>query len=326
MQRTTLVAIGIIAVCVSVDVAWAILNYVIPILLAPPEMTVDLTSILPWNAVVDWLTLTYLIPLLSLPLYLVLGYITTRWLVLPLNKLLNPGKEEFYFGPETERPQPVLALLRRSFFAVLLMLGLALTITKFLPDEYMRLLCYTEFFDKVGASVYNEMNQAIILMPLIFPFLAFILPSSWLIEDCNIVFHSNPSSGPQELRNAGRTLITLLKGYAGIFVIIDYFRMAINISALAGFSGEGGLWPWVPPWFFYTITFINPLVFLFMPLSALLLYGKVLPSLRMRLTSYMERKGAKRLLSVVGLTEEAEENGMGAGEETGDTPEGSENS
>jgi len=318
MQRKTLVAVGIITACITVDVTWAFLNYVIPILLAPPGMTVDLTILLPGNAVVDWLTLTYLVPLLSLPLYLVLGYVTSRWLVLPVNKLLNPGREELYFGPKTERPQPVLALLRRAFFAVLLMLGLALTITKFLPDEYRRIICHTEFFEQVGASVYNEMNQAIILMPLIFPFLAFILPSSWLIEDCDIVFHSNPSSGPQELRNAGRILITLLKGYAGIFVLIDYFRMALKISALAGFSREGGLWPWVPPWFFYVITFANPLVFLFMPLAALLLYDRVLPSLSTRLTSYMERKGAKRLLSVVGLAEEGRE-GVSSSSEGGPT-------
>jgi hypothetical protein len=145
--------------------------------------------------------------------------------------------------------------------------------------------------------IFNEMNQAIILMPLIFPFLALVLPTSWLIEDSDIVFLTYPSTGPQELRSAGRTLTTLLKGFAGIFVIIDYLRLAWNIAF------NFPVWqsvasPWVPLWFYFVIAFVNPFVYLFIPILALLVYDAYFPRLRDALVQYMKRIGTMPLTKI----------------------------
>lgn len=291
MERRDFIAILVIITCIGVDAIWALLNYVLPILLGAPG---DLVPLLPGNSITDWLILWYLIPLLSIPLYILLANITSRWLVLPLNQLLNPGHEVYYFGPETTRKQPLLTLGRRALFAIILMFGLALSITKFLPTQ-VQILHHTEAFKNF--PIFNEMNQAIILMPLIFPFLALILPSSWLIEDTNIVFHTSPSSGPQELRNAGLTLTTLLKGFAGIFVILDYIRLAWNI-AFAFPVWQSMAPPWVPLWLFFIITFVNPFVYLFMPLLALILYYRFFPALRDKFVQHMKSKGTVEISQV----------------------------
>ncbi len=291
MERREFIASIAILICIGVDVLWALLTLVLPILIG---YTSDLVPLLPGNAITDWLILWYLIPLLSVPLYILLANITSRWLVLPLNRLLNPGHEVYYFGPETTRKHSIYTLVRRAFFAVILMFGIALSITKFLPTE-VQILHYTEAFE--NTPIFNEMNQALILMPLIFPFLALILPSSWLIEDANLVFHTSPSSGPQELKNAGLTLTTLLKGFAGIFVILDYIRLAWNI-AIAFPTWLLGAPPWVPLWLFFIITFVNPFVYLFMPLLALIVYYRFFPSLRDKFVRYMKSKGTVEISQV----------------------------
>jgi hypothetical protein len=187
-----------------------------------------------------------------------------------------------------------MTLLRRSVFAVVLMFGIALSITKFFPAQCKILSYVPQFADY---PIFNEMNQAIILMPLIFPFLALVLPTSWLIEDSDIVFLTYPSTGPQELRSAGRTLTTLLKGFAGIFVIIDYLRLAWNIAF------NFPVWqsvasPWVPLWFYFVIAFVNPFVYLFIPILALLVYDAYFPRLRDALVQYMKRIGTMPLTKI----------------------------
>jgi hypothetical protein len=284
MERRVQVAIVIIVICVAVDATWALLNQIIPELLGYP---VDLVVSLPGPAITDWLILWYFIPLLSLPLYVFPVVIVSRWLALPINKLLNPGQQAYYFGPKTTRETPVMTLLRRSLFAVFLMFGIALSITKFFPAQ-CAILSYIPEFD--AYPIFNEMNQAIILMPLIFPFLALILPTSWLIEDCDIVFLTYPSTGPQELRGAGRTLTTLLKGFAGIFVIIDYLRLAYNIAVFFP-VWQSVAPPWVPLWFYFIIAFVNPFVYLFIPILALLVYDAYFPRLRDALVQYMKHIG-----------------------------------
>jgi hypothetical protein len=310
MERRYTVAILAIIICIGVDVAWALLNIVLPLLLGAQG---DIVPLLPGNAITDWLILWYLIPILSVPLYILLANISSKWLVLPLNQLLNLGHEVYYFGPETTRKQPILTLARRAFFAVILMFGIALSITKFMPEQ-CAILHFTEAFSDY--PIFNEMNQALILMPLIFPFLALILPSSWLIEDTNLVFHTAPSSGPQELKNAGLTLTTLLKGFAGIFVILDYIRLAWNIAVYFP-VWQAGASPWVPLWFFFIITFVNPFVYLFMPFLALILYYKFFPSLCDKFVRYMKAKGTVEITKVaqvdvdisevLGIKETAEE-------------------
>ncbi|MFX1474359.1 MAG: hypothetical protein ACFFCO_02630 [Promethearchaeota archaeon] len=293
MERRTFVAILIISACVLVDVAWAWLNYIVPAYFEP----VDIVVLLPGGALTDWLILMYLFPLASVFLYLLLSSVTAQWLVLPLNKIFNPGKEIFFYAPETPHPRPVYSLLRRAFFNLLLMMALALTITRFLPTQISWFLPANPNL----ADIFNEINQAIILMPLIFPLLAFILPATWLIEDSNVVFHTYPSCGPQELRVGGRTLLDYLKGFASIFVLIDYLRMVFNVPGLITLSTTPstiGLWPWVPVWFFFLITFINPFILLYLPLAALLLYHRFFHRIQPGFLAAMQRRGTLQLLSV----------------------------
>ncbi len=294
MERKTVVALVIIVACIAVDVAWAWLNYIVPAYSGP----VDIVTLLPGGALTDWLIIMYVFPLVSVVLYLLLSSAMARWFVLPLNKVFNPGKEVYFFSPVTPHPRQIFTMLRRAFFNVLLMIGLALTITQFLPTQVAVFLPGNPNL----ASIFNEMNQAIILMPLIFPFLAFILPATWLIEDSNVVFHTYPSAGPQELRLGGRTFLDYLKGFAGVFVLIDYFRMVVNVPGLVTFttlpSALGGLWPWVPVWFFFVVTFINPFVFLYLPIVALLLYQRFFHRIQPGFMEAMKRRGTLQLLSV----------------------------
>lgn len=171
-------------------------------------------------------------------------------------------------------------MLRRSIITIILTLGLSLTIARYVGWQ---LITYTPDLPEL----LNRMNAAVILMPIVFLLLGLILPSSWLIEDTNIVFHSQGSSGPQEIRNAGRILMTLLAGYFGISIIIDYLNL-IALTPDVVLSWITHSWPWVPLPFFFIITYINPFIYIFWPLLALLVYYRYLPSLQNHLIGYMD--------------------------------------
>jgi len=94
--------------------------------------------------------------------------------------------------------------------------------------------------------------------------------------------------------SAGRILLFLLAGYASISVIIDYAGLISNIG-LALLTGGFPTLPWVPSWFTVFITLINPIIFIYIPLFALLGYERYLPSLRSNLKAYMDSLGTQQI-------------------------------
>jgi hypothetical protein len=255
----------------------------------------ELLPYIPGNGVTDWLFLWYFIPILAIPFYLVMALITPRWLVLPLNRILNPGSEIYYYGLPTETPKPTYTMLRRAVFTLIITLGLSLTIARFVG---WRFFTYTPELPEIV----NIWNAEAIIAPIVFFALGLILPASWLIQDTNIVFHNQPSSGPQELRSASHILLTLLAGYAGISVIVDYTALIgqiylIYIEALIY------PWWWVPPWFIILITLLNPLINLYMPLIVLLAYYNWRPTLKSSLDVYMQQKDIRQLSQLAIITD-----------------------
>jgi hypothetical protein len=287
MERRTLVAVILIFVFVALDVAWAILNYLIPLLLFG---SFDLIPIIPGNAMADWLIMWYLLPVLGIPFYLLMAIITPRWLLIPLNNLLNPGAEDYYFSPPKENPQPVSVLLRRAIFTLMITMGAALTVAKYFGWAFFN-------WNPALPDFVNIWNIYAIVMPIAFIILGIIIPASWLIEDSRIVFHSKEGSGGQELLGGGRILIMLLAGYATISVILDYSWLLANIT-LIYITASTSYWPWVPPWFVILITILNPVIYIYMPLLALIAYYYYLPTLQRRLVAFMDSRGTRHLSQV----------------------------
>ncbi len=284
MDRKTILVLGIMATVIVLDIIWAILNYLLPLLIF---VWIDLVPLIAGNGVVDWLIIWYLIPVLAIPFYLLMAIITPRWLVLPLNRLLNPGSEVYYFGIDTKKPSPTLTVLRRAGFALLITLGLSLTAAAYIGPIFYLWVVELPY-------IVNVWNIAAILVPIVFFALGIILPSSWLIDDTKILFHSQPPSGSQELFSAGRVLTYLLAGYAGISVIINYITL-IGWMEFIYITTPVFHWPWVPPWFIVLITLLNPLIFIYMPLLVILAYDRYLPSLRKHLKTYMDSRGTQQL-------------------------------
>jgi hypothetical protein len=271
-------------IVITLDVIWAILNYVIPLLIFG---WIDISPIIYGSGVTDWLILFYLVPVLAIPFYLLMAIVTPRWLVLPLNRILNPGSETYYYGVDTKQPSELYTVFRRAVFALLLSFGLSLTFAAYFGQTFI--LWVPEL-----PLVVNAWNVAAVIFPLVFVLLGVILPSSWLIDDTKILFHSQPPSGSQELFSAGRVLTYLLAGYAGISVIIFYggiiFYMGLIYATASAF-----VWPWVPAWFVVLITLLNPFIFIYMPLLMLLAYDRYLPRLQKHLRAYMDARGTQEL-------------------------------
>jgi hypothetical protein len=273
------------AAVITLDVIWAILNYILPILIFG---WIDIVPIIAGNGVTDWLILFYLIPILAIPLYMLMAVFTPRWLVLPLNRLLNPGSEVYYFGVDTQKPSPLYSVFRRAIFALLLTFGLSLTVATYIGRYFF-------IWDPGLPLAVNAWNTAAVIFPIAFVILSVILPSSWLIDDTKILFHSQPPSGSQELFSAGRVLTYLLAGYAGISVIIYYGYIVGYIGLIYATGAVTPPWPWVPPWFVVLITLLNPFIFIYMPLLMLLAYDRYLPTLQKRLRGYMDSRGTQQL-------------------------------
>jgi hypothetical protein len=284
MERRTFVILAIIGTMITLDVIWGILNYVLTALLDP---MLDLVWWVPGGIVTDWIIIFYLIPVLAIGFYIGMGHFAPRWIVLPLNRLLNPGPEQYYYGLATKEPQPLTSILRRAFFSLIITLGLSLTIANYFGP----LILHYEPLLPLTANVWNA---AAVITPIVFLILGFILPSSWLIDDSHILFHSQPATGSQELISASRILLFLLAGYASISVIIDYAGLIANIG-IALLSGGFPTLPWVPSWFTVFITLINPIIFIYIPLLALLGYERYLPSLKNNLKMYMDSLGTQQI-------------------------------
>ncbi len=283
-RKTYYVVILVMVVVISLDVIWAILNYILPLLIYG---YIDIVPIIVGSGVTDWLILFYLLPLLAIPFYMLMAGITPRWLVLPLNRILNPGSEDYYYGVDTKKPSPLYTVFRRAIFTLLLSFGLSLTVSTYIGQYFV-------IWNPMLPMVVNAWNVAAVIFPIVFFALGVILPSSWLIDDTKILFHSQPHSGSQELFSAGRVLTYLLAGYAGISVIMFYggiiFYIGLIYATASAFS-----WPWVPAWFIVLITLLNPFIFIYMPLLMLLAYDHYLPGLQMKLRAYMDLRGTQEL-------------------------------
>lgn len=283
-RKTYLIVLLVMIIVITLDAIWAILNYIIPLLIYG---WIDIVPILYGSGVTDWLILFYLLPVLAIPFYLLMAIITPRWLVLPLNRILNPGSETYYYGVDTKKPSELYSVFRRAVFALLLSFGLSLTFATYFGQAFI--IWVPEL-----PLVVNAWNVAAVIFPVVFVLLGVILPSSWLIDDTKILFHSQPPSGSQELFSAGRVLTYLLAGYAGISVIIFYGGIVFYIGFIYA-TASAFVWPWVPAWFVVLITLLNPFIFIYMPLLMLLAYDRYLPRLQKHLQAYMDSRGTQAL-------------------------------
>jgi hypothetical protein len=284
-RKTYYIVILVIVVVITLDFIWAILNYILPLLLIG---WIEISAIIPGSAVTDWLILFYLLPILAIPFYLWMSVITPRWLILPLNRLLNPGSEVYYYGVPTKKPNPIYTVFRRAIFTLLITFGLSLTVSTYIGQYFI-------IWNPTLPFAVNIWNTAAVIFPFVFIALGLILPSSWLIDDTMILFHGQPPSGSQELFSAGRVLTYLLAGYAGISVLVFYGNIIINIGIIYATAVVATPYPWVPPWFVVLITILNPFIFIYMPLIMLLAYDRYLPSLKTRLRAYMDSRGTQQL-------------------------------
>lgn len=284
-RKTYYIVISIIFVVITLDVIWAILNYILPLFVYG---AIDIIPIIPGNGVTDWLILFYLLPILAIPFYLWMAAVTPRWLVLPLNRLLNPGSEVYYYGVPTKKPNPLYAVFRRAVFALLLTFGVSLTVASYIGQYFV-------IWNPSLPLAVNAWNTAAVIFPIVFITLGLILPSSWLIDDTKILFHGQPPSGSQELFSAGRVLTYLLAGYAGISVLLYYGYIVIYIGIIYATAVVTPPWPWVPAWFVVLITLLNPFIFIYMPLIMLLAYDRYLPNLKKRLKAYMDSRETQQL-------------------------------
>jgi hypothetical protein len=284
MERKTLIIGVIIVAVISLDICWGVLNYVIPYLLGTP---LDLVWWIPGGIITDWVVIFYLLPVLAIGFYITMGYFAPRWIVLPLNRILNPGPEVYYYGISTKEPHPLTSIMRRAFFSLIISLGLSLTIASYFGP-------FIILYEPSLPLTANVWNATAVITPFVFLILGFILPSSWLIDDTHILFHSQPPTGAQELITASRILMFLLAGYAGISVIIDYAGLVANIGLIYLQAGIL-IPPWVPSWFFVLITLINPIIFIYIPLLTLLAYQRYLPGLQKNLRNHMDSLGTQQI-------------------------------
>ena len=72
-RKTFFLVLLVMIIVITLDVIWAILNYVIPLLLFG---WIDIVPIIYGNGVTDWIVLFYLLPILAIPFSLLMTLVT----------------------------------------------------------------------------------------------------------------------------------------------------------------------------------------------------------------------------------------------------------
>ncbi len=286
---------------------WALVTLFIPYfavasILSPAELNqyrnfTIFTILMPWgNVILDWvISEIFLIIVCTLILYILLAKFFAREIVLRVIKLqkITLKERKLYILPNPNEKRGMSLLFSRAALPILVALGISVYAANLLPD-------IVKYFATPQAGwppILNEMNQAIILVYFMVPLLAIFLPGAWLLDDLGVVAAESPNIGSLEVRRQGKDFLAILKIFAGVSVIIAYFRLAINalpsirVYSDAFLSFYGTTISNLLGLVFYLVVLINPWILITGPIIALMLYEVNVDKLKEALKEKLVKEG-----------------------------------
>lgn len=217
-------------------VFWIILTSIMRGVIIPEGTPIALTKFIPVD---DVLTELFLVFVIILPISGIIGTLLGGYILSPLIMILHKlfYRSKKYYGIQYESEDKKISLLSSGFYPVLMAVNLSFI---FLTPEIISAILEADVISNFAVTLkipvfIRLLGQAILL---IFTFGASILLFSpvWLLKDSGIVFTTKEkvenSNEMLLIKSIGEWFQTLLKGYAGIGVILTYFFVIFDSVTL----------------------------------------------------------------------------------------------
>ncbi len=221
---------NLIIIYIFYIIFWIILASIMRSIIFPEGTPIALTNFIPVDDVLVELVLVFVIflPISGIIGALLGGYILSP-LIMILHKFLYRSKK--YYGIQYESEDKKIRLLSSGFYPVLMAVNLSFI---FLTPEIISTILEADVISNFAAplaaskiSVSVRLLGQIILLIFTFGASTSLFSPIWLLKDSGIVFATKEkvenSNEMLLIKSIGEWFQTLLKGYAGIGVILTYF-------------------------------------------------------------------------------------------------------
>ncbi|TXT59141.1 MAG: membrane protein of unknown function [Promethearchaeota archaeon] len=192
----------------------------------------SLSPFIPTDSIITELLLvfTLFIPFGGLIGYMIGGYILGPIFLYIHKKIF--GTDLIYAIQEKKEVQSI-SIFYKSFFPI--MLAINLTFMMISPD-LINFILSSEFLSITSSIAGESLQKSLslfVLLPFSFGITMFLFSSIWFLKNSGILYSNEKkvksTSEPYVIRSVGGWFHTLLKGYAGIGVLITYSLVIVDL-------------------------------------------------------------------------------------------------
>jgi len=198
----------------------------------PATFAFSLSPFIPTESIIIELLMifTIIIPFGGLLGYIMGGYILAPFFLYIHKKVFG---SKFVYAIQEKPEVRSINIFYKSFFPILLSINITFMM---LSPEVMQVILSSEFLSIITSLSIESIQKIVslfILLPISFTITMFLFSSIWFLKNSGILYSNEKKvesiSEPFVIRSVGGWFHTLLKGYAGIGVLITYFLVIIDL-------------------------------------------------------------------------------------------------
>ncbi|MBY8983187.1 MAG: hypothetical protein KGD57_09575 [Candidatus Lokiarchaeota archaeon] len=203
----------------------------------PNDLRFELSPWIPTDWIITEMLIVFTIytPFIGFLSYVLGGYILAPIFLFIHKKVFG---RNLIYGIQ-EKPTPTtIKFFGKGFFPIMFSLMLATNLyAKFLTDDISNFLFSTDFNNYLGGTpveqqMYNIVGL-LVTLPWTFGISMFLFASIWFLKNSGIIYSNEKKvksiSEPFIIRSVGGWFHTVIKGYAGIGVIVTYFTVIVDL-------------------------------------------------------------------------------------------------
>ena len=217
-------------------VFWIILTFILRSIIFPVGTPISLTRFIPVDDVLVELILVFV---LLLPISGIIGTFLGGYILSPIIMVLHKNfyKSSKFYGIQSESSSKKVKLLSSGFYPVLMAINLSFI---FLTPEIISAILDANVISDLTIitkiPVFLRLLAQTILLILTFVASTLFFSPVWLLKDSGIIFTTKEkvenSNEILLIKSIGEWFQTLLKGYAGIGVILTYTLVIYDFITL----------------------------------------------------------------------------------------------
>ena len=215
---------------------WFVLTYILRNIIFPKGTPVALTRFIPVDDVLIELIMVFV---LILPISGIIGTFLGGYILAPIIMVFHKSfyRSTKFYGIQSESNNKKVRLLRSSTYAVLMAINLSFY---FLTPEIISVILDANVISDLTVAlkipVFLRLLGQTILLIFTFGASTLLFSPVWLLKDSGIIFTTKEkvenSNESILIKSIGEWFQTLLKGYAGIGVILTYTLVILESVTL----------------------------------------------------------------------------------------------